>query len=293
MNKKLTIKDLLNEKNKDKSITHELIKEDLEKITPKQTIKSSFYDMDPITELEKNLKEVISNNSITQKRKEKNILFEFDRKMQRINKIKSKTYRRMRRKEKAKLREMLDEKVELEESTEEESSENKENSTESEEESSESQNNLLKKEVKNDSSEEEEENFDENKEVFTEEKKIELEKCEEQEREIVLPGWGTWGGEGIETIKNKINTIKEVKEGIKRDDLNLKNVIINPNNPELEEKYLSTLPSHMKKSTFNKKINIPVSKECNSLRVFNLFVKSKNKKNEEVVEEFCYEPMDE
>lgn len=275
---KITINDLLGDSSKEPNTIHQLIKEDLAKITTKTIKKNSFYDLVPTTELEKNISEVLKNSNIEQKRREKSALFEFDRKMNRINKIKSKTYRRMRRKEKSKLKELqsLDQNEESEEEIE-------SGEIESEEEESE--------EIKEIKSESEESDL-ENKNDFTEEKNLEIEKCQEKEKEVILPGWGSWGGEGLEIVKNKFNTIKEVREEIKREDLNLKNVIINPNKPKLDEKYLSTLPPSLSKQSFYKRMNVSVSKECNSLRVFDMFAKSKDKKNE-VTEEFCFEPLEE
>lgn len=279
---KITIDDLLQDSSKEVNPIHQLIKEDLKKITKKPVQKSSFYDLVPQTELEKSINQVINSNSISQKRRENAILFEFDRKMQRINKIKSKTYRRMRRREKAKMKELesLEQNISEEELVEESEEISKEDESEEKESISEGgESEMIENEIQD----------TENKADFMAEKRAGEEECLEQEREIVLPGWGTWAGEGLEVVKSKFNVIKTYKEGVKREDTHLENVIINPNKPQLSDKLYSSIPPSMSKNTFNKKMNTSVSKECNSLRVFNMFVKSKNKETE-INEEFIYEP---
>lgn len=301
-----------------------------------------FFTNVPNTILKESIDKVLRDRNIEEERIRKHMQFEFDRKMQHINRIKSKTYRRMRKREKLRKERAL----QVENMNDKDVSEYKSEITDSEE-----INNLIKTKYKsNDQSEitDSEDNnseeisdeiknpviefYDENKEkindnicekndfiknnitkeadlgeeeielsgkdlitkTFTEKTIIgnELEFLKEKEevvkeeepyrKEIVMPGWDEWGGEGIEVTKKEDNVIVYEKDGIRRDqrkDYKHDNVIINEN-VVIPDKYKAVLPYGYNKSEYEMKLKIPISIETNSLRVFKRFINLNKKKDQ-------------
>ncbi|KAM0686110.1 hypothetical protein COBT_002670, partial [Conglomerata obtusa] len=93
------------------------------------------------------------------------------------------------------------------------------------------------------------------------------------EKEI-LPGWNSWGGTGLEVIETKFNTIIKKREGINfedRKDFKQSHIIINEKNIGLDEKYKTELPFGYTNDEYKLKMDLPVTKEWNSLRIFNKF----------------------
>lgn len=270
---------------------HDLLKEEMNDLlsNKKQKIeknfKNSFYENVPNSKLKNAIGNILKNKNQKEELLKKKIKFEFDRKMQRINKIKSRTYRKMLRKEKAKKNELLQE-IESEEDSEQDSTQSVEdlvinplvsinqkpvdfdvNEIESEEEEIDEQKALIKEafEIAEENGEDE----------FRKEKKQIIEEDAPKLNVTVLPGWGSWAGENLEVKKTKYNTVTEVKEGIrKRDraDFSKSNVIINEH-LEFDKKAMAQLPYGYNENDYKQKMDILISEETNSLRIFKKFVK--------------------
>lgn len=126
---------------------------------------------------------------------------------------------------------------------------------------------------------------------FKKEKKEEIEKNLPKEIEKVLPGWGNWGGTNLETIRTSANTISSKKEGIqkkKRKDFQMSRVIINENN--LNNNLKVNLPFGFTKSEYEAWLNIPVSREAYSNRIFQKFLKNNKKIDDRPAESLDYQP---
>ncbi len=122
---KIDLKDLTNledgtviEVNEDdNNPVYALIKEEIEdfvsKPKTKDNIKQNFYNTIPESNLQNSIQTLLKTKSVKEERIRKHMQFEFDRKMQRINRIKSKTYRRMRRRQKLRMNQKLEEENEI------------------------------------------------------------------------------------------------------------------------------------------------------------------------------------
>lgn len=323
MSEKIQLKDLIsnNECNKygikslpisnTRESIYEVIKEDIKnsflkhKSVKARSSVNSFYNNVPLTKLEISIDRAlkIKEIDIVEKRKENYALFDFEKKMQRFNKIKSKKFRKMRRIEKMKntYQDNIQENTNF-------SRRNKciEDSSDSESSSEDHENG---EDLKNRSNpimefhgKDEVEDFKESLEPleikdqedeFLKEKSELIKSEMPQIKEIVLPGWGLWGGIGCQTKKTKTNVIIEKTEGIpakNRKDKGIDNVIINEKQPVSDKKYKINIPRGYTKQSYEKKINLPISKEWSSLRIFNKFVKPKNQENSEVLEQFHFDP---
>lgn len=260
-----------------------LLKDDIEDFMSKPKLdkektKYNFYSTIPNSSVKSHIEEILKRKNITEEIQKRQAQHEFDAKMARIRKIKSKTYRKMKRKDKMKKAEALENSSNSDMSQEaiiEDdianfkpiiSLDNIQNEESSEELSPQQQ--AVSLAFDNNS------NNDNEKEFVREKSEIAIEEAPKTV-EYCLPGWDTWAGEGLEFTKNKVNTIIENKAGIRikdREDYGKKNVIINEN-IEIKEKYLSKLPYGYTYKDYKSYINTPVSLETNSLRVFNKFVK--------------------
>lgn len=123
---------------------------------------------------------------------------------------------------------------------------------------------------KNDSSIE-----DEHLEVFRKEKMEHMQENMPKKTTIVLPGWGSWGGQDIETKQTRLNTICSSEEGIaprRRKDFKMGRVIINED--ALKNNIKIELPYGYKKLEYEALLNMPVAKESNTLKIFQKFLKS-------------------
>lgn len=289
--------------------------------TPQISFFENFFEIAPQNELEKCMQKVLSKKDYKQKTRQNVIQAQFDSKMRRINKIKSKTYRKMRRKEKIVDNLAEDENISLhpgemmakyEDDTRERDNARDDAAIEGIKCKSKLVNKLLQKtkpaiaENKNVLSfdGEKKENYEKQKEIvkemfkecdnefeneFTNEKKSIIEAEMPSIEKEVLPGWNSWGGAGLEVIETKYNTVIRRKEGIdlyNRKDHKQSNVIINENNKPLDDKYIATLPFGYTKEDYEMKMNMPVTKEWNSLRVFNKLVRNESKKNEQEIFEY-------
>jgi len=243
--------------------------------------KSLFFSQVPTTDLKKSLDKVFKLKNAHEERVRKHLQFDFDKKMQRINKIKSKTYRRLRRRDKIRAEQALEESAH-------DSSQEEHSSKEGEEEI-EHFRPVLQFENGIDGKYAEEENINrelvasafgsleevETKNEFFIEKKEIVESEAPQIIETVLPGWGSWTGEGLPVIKTKYNTVVEMKDGVKykdRKDYKKPNVIINEN-LTIPDKYKAAVPYGYNKKEYKDVLATPVSRETTSVKVFNRFVK--------------------
>ena len=274
----------------DQNNVYSLVKDEItDFITIQQTKNklknNNFYDSLPNTELKKNIENILKNKNLKEVLMKKNAQHEFDAKMARIKKIKSKTYRKMKRREKLKQEMLMENESEASDSKTEQASNDDDNINDfqpvlefkNNDITDESDDNQTEEEIVNEAFEIP--GFKGNELDFLEEKnKVAVEDAP-QVIEHCLPGWNSWGGEGLEFEKTKSNTIVEIKEGIKirdRQDFSKNHVIINEH-IETNSKYTATRPYGYTGKDFIEKINIPVSLETNSLRIFNKFVKMSNK----------------
>lgn len=301
--KKLTLEELANLgediqvdlnvlNNKDDGL-YNLIKEEIDDFTSRpvqkrEKKKNSFFETIPNTELKKSIEEVFKTRNRKDEIAKKQAQYEFDIKMARIRKIKSKTYRKIKRREKLKKEEMLEDMDSDECSDEENESDieelrppiisfnNKDKESDTEETILNEYQEMVEKAF-------EVPGFEGNEKDFLSEKSEIIKEDAPQTIEHCLPGWGEWAGEDIEFQKTKYNTIIENKDGIKnsdRQDFKKNNVIINEN-IQMSEKYKSTLPYGYSYRDYKEKLKTPISLETSSSKVFNRFVKF-NKKDEHV-----------
>lgn len=318
--KRIELQDLIdvpkeNEENPILTLTREELNQTIKK---EKKMTSSFYDIVPTTDLERGIDSVLKNRKVDylQKARENQMLAEFDRKMKRIKDIKSKTYRRIRRREKVKSvvvensdsdsekndveiePDLMLKKLEKDEidpiiqkygknipkdllkrrKIEDESNGNKDVVLDNKNiltfEGKKEQMNLVANLF----------NKTEHFEEFNKEKEAIVEKELPSVEKEILPGWGSWGGSGVDVVETKHNTIIRVKKGTEenvRKDAEHSHVIINENAPTINEKYKIPLPYGYTKNQYQTKMKLPISKELNTLRIFNKFVKEINNKNED------------
>lgn len=260
---------------------------------------AGFFSHVPSTELKKNIDKILKARERGEERTRKSIQFDFDRKMQRIKRIKSRTYRKMKRKEKIRKEEELGISTEEENSESSEQNEINEASSEKNDEFKTEVNNelnmlpniqqinemagaTLNKQQKKVLEIFEESDCAENEAEFKKEKEIVVEEDAPKIIESVQPGWNEWAGEGIITEKRADNTIINIKDGIRekdRKDYREDHVIINES-IRVPEKYKSELPYGYSYKAYRDKMNVMVSPETTSSRIFNRFVKLADKNNE-------------
>lgn len=271
--------------------------------------KHSFYQLTPKTELEKSINKILNKTEeedVSTVRANRTFKYEFDSKMRRIKRIKSKAYRRVRRAAKLK-NEQVTEKVDMvcvEDGDRDARSSRipdtllREIET-CEKESTpvlsfggpgESHSNVQEELVKLAFNED----IEENEKVFVKEKEEVVNSEAPKVEEVVLPGWGDWAGPGLELTRTKENTTVNFVDGIKyskRKDFNRSHVIINENTPNVAKKFQTELPFGYTEEEYNAKITTSVSKEWNTLRIFKKLVRTKtNLVNGCVIEPFRYEP---
>lgn len=320
MDGKITIDDLVTEKERraygiertredvTSASVYDVVKEDIKNVLTTRhrrgTVLRNFYDLAPVTELEKSIHEVLNKKEvdIVLKRRENNILFDFEKKMQRFNKIKSKTFRRLRRRERERstaaddiVKKMVESEDVEEPGEVDKSSTESDNSGEHKKLRS-TENPVMTfygQEKRNDVVSDEHKECED--EEFAQEKADVVANDMPVTEEIVLPGWGVWGGHGCSVKKTKANVILRQVDGIKlqdRKDKGSAHVIINEKQPDLDIKYKVSLPYGYTKEEYAKKVKMPSSHEWTSLRVLNKFVKPKSEvRSGEVIEQFHFEPQ--
>lgn len=276
-----------------------------------KAIKNSFNNYLPPSDLKESIAELLKTKNIKEERIKKHMQFEFDRKMQRINRIKSRAFRRLQRREKIRKEEAMNAEEESGSDAGSESGSNDSSTKESEascSESSVSEENKTKKAIPAEELPNPVFEFNKaeisapvvpdlqyemvknafsnpalsgNTTDFIKEKHEIVDADAPKTIETVLPGWDDWAGEGLEVKKTKYNTVVETKDGIfvtDRKDYAHGNVIINEH-VTIPDKYKSTLPYGYNTKEYKEWLKTPISAETNSLRIFKKFVKMNKKED--------------
>eukprot|EP01134_Creolimax_fragrantissima_P000394 CFRG0394T1 len=116
--------------------------------------------------------------------------------------------------------------------------------------------------------------------AFEEEKEQEIDEEGPKSKEVDLPGWGSWGGEGVQISQRELQRKQEKKElekkkkkaaAKKRKDSNLPHVIISEKRDKKQAKVLVKSVPHMfsTREQYERAIRLPVGKEWNTPSVFN------------------------
>lgn len=246
----------------------------------------NLYSHTPATALEREINAVLMRNKeyVGKVKREKIFLSEFEKKMARLRRIKSKGYRKLRRKIKerhalesaAHASKMKAEDVPIPDFLLKEldvkEEEKKIMSFGGDEDSSSSSQEELVRRVFD----------DEFGEEFQKEKEA-LVAAKEEVR--VLPGWGAWGGSGIDVMPTPVNTLKPSSSSSKRADSDKHHVILTENCDQ-SNKIMTKVPKNLNPTEYQAIMNIPISKEWNTARIFNKFVKGRDEKN---IEKFKYQ----
>lgn len=272
---------------------------------------NDFYDVVPKTVLEMSISRILQKKEEDPDavRARRSFKYEFDRKMARIKRIKSKTYRRMRRIAKLKNQQVagvagegvdgggcdgagqiscVPDDLLREMETQEEGvtpilsfdgpSETPQNT----------QHDLVRLAFGD--------NADDNEREFMREKEEIVNSEAPRTEEVVLPGWGDWAGPGLELVKTRENTTVYQVDGVKyfnRKDFNRSHVVINEKALDVDGKFQAELPFGHTEEEYNARIKMSISKEWNTLRIFKKLVKTKpGHANGGVIEPFRYEHKD-
>ncbi|CAG8573767.1 2092_t:CDS:10 [Ambispora gerdemannii] len=120
-------------------------------------------------------------------------------------------------------------------------------------------------------------------EEFEAEKLAAIDEDTPKEKDLTLPGWGSWAGKGVKKKPTKNNNFRIIQkpvpgEGIevsKRKDANLKHVIINEKRIKKATKYLATqIPyPYETREQYERSLRNPLGKEWNTYEVFQKMVK--------------------
>lgn len=293
-NKKLNISDFYLNTNPNTETTEssnlnvklqQVIRDDLKEQTP------HVFDMTervPRSVFEKNILSAMSNDKldVIKLANEKVKIAEFDKKMKRIKKIKSRSYRKYLKKKKT------SDKIEVPDFLLDKNEKNRSEKAFHNEELKEKVGKLIKIDLSDDEStdseEEETKSILETKDkelensehfkIFKSEKQENIDEQKPKTTTTVLPGWGSWGGSALPTAQTRINTIETYKSGIsnkKRKDFGMSRVLINE--AALKNNINVRLPFGFTKSSYEAWLNVPVSRNAYSHKIFNRFVKSRNK----------------
>lgn len=257
-----------------------------------RTPKVHFFSHVPSSKLKDTIDRLLKNKNKQEDRARKHLQFEFDRKMQRMNRIKSKTYRKMKRRDKIRKEEeigsLLDESTQVEQSQEEAIPEpSNELDVEpqalfiknSEIDPEQSIPAILTRQQEQVKSIFEDEEQGPNEQDFVSEKVAIVESEAPQISETVLPGWDDWAGADLICRKTDKNTVINIKEGVQpsdRKDFKHGHLIINEN-ITVPEKYKSELPYGYSYKAYREKMKVPISLETTSTRILKKFVKLSNK----------------
>jgi U3 small nucleolar RNA-associated protein 14 len=256
---------------------------------PRAETTGSFYELAPKSALEKSINKILYHKEEEPAvlRARAHFKYEFDKKMSRIKRIKSKSYRRIRRLAKRKEEGLAAElqAVPMQPAQAEQSA------------ALVKMPDLLLRELEEDKEETPIFSFagpsepkdvqeemvrlafsggtEDNERDFVKEKEGMVNEEAPRIKETVLPGWGSWAGVGMEVIKTRLNTTVECKAGVKyssRKDFNRPHVIINEKVGELDKKYRAVLPYGYNEGQYQDKIKMPISKEWNALKIFKKLV---------------------
>ncbi|RHZ79054.1 hypothetical protein Glove_152g42 [Diversispora epigaea] len=110
---------------------------------------------------------------------------------------------------------------------------------------------------------------------FVAEKQEIIQEDEPKEKDVTLPGWGSWIGKGVKQSKQKKKVVikplpGEGVEAKKRQDAKLDHVIINEKRIKKTKKYLSTDIPHPfeTKEQYERSLRTPIGNEWNTREVF-------------------------
>lgn len=278
---KIKLNDLLDETNinidSDKHKAYTVFRDDLDEFTISNNytsqIKNQFFSTCPKTQLTTKFNKILHNTlQNNDKLLTKKLTMEFDKKMARINKIKSKHYKKMLRKDRKKNFNLYEE---LSISTDENSVSTIQDKLHinSIVNNIKCQNDLIIP-IKNDTNNMLRENVNAVGDLFEEndssesnnsfiQKKIEIMKDEAPAiKETILPGFdGEWAGSAINTKQTTDNTIKYIKEGVpvyNRTDFTKNNIIISEN-IQYNDKYSAKLSSKYDKKLYKKKLKMNIT----------------------------------
>lgn len=256
--------------------------------------RSSFYEVSAKSELERSMNSILNRKeeeSPGTVRARRCLKQEFDRKMMRIKRIKSRAYRRIRR---AMRKETVDADPETHVphtllrgiATHEESEETPVFSFNGPENPQTVQEELVRLAFG--------EGLEDNEKSFVREKEEIVNAEAPRVEEAVLPGWGSWAGPGLHLVKTRENTTVNVVDGVRyssRKDFNRSHVVVNEAAPDIDRRFQAELPFGYTESEYSAAIRTPVSKEWNTLRIFKKLVRTKPSQiSGDVVEPFRYDP---
>ncbi|KAJ2773390.1 hypothetical protein IWQ57_001319, partial [Coemansia nantahalensis] len=113
---------------------------------------------------------------------------------------------------------------------------------------------------------------------FAAEKLATMELDAPKDEDLTLPGWGGWGGSGIQPKKSKVVRKAPAGSGIektKRQDAKLGSVIINQRQPKAANKYYaSNVPfPFVSSKQYEATMQVPMGKEWNTAKAHSSFVK--------------------
>lgn len=106
---------------------------------------------------------------------------------------------------------------------------------------------------------------------FTEEKREAEALDAPVDDKIVLPGWNSWGGLGVETHETKYNTIVKRTEGVlrgDRHDAKRAHVIFNEGASDVDKKFQGSVPYGYTSEEYGMKMEVPVMKELCTSKVY-------------------------
>lgn len=100
---------------------------------------------------------------------------------------------------------------------------------------------------------------------FQDEKRRKVEEEGDQELDVTIPGWGSWGGNGAKSKRKVVKKVEGIKEK-KRKDAKLKNVIINERVNKKNNKYTaSAVPFPFEnREQYERSLRMPVGPEWSS-----------------------------
>lgn len=111
-------------------------------------------------------------------------------------------------------------------------------------------------------------------EEFASDKKRKIEEEGDQEIDVTLPGWGSWGGNDIQPKKRFVKKVKGVKESERR-DAKLKNVIINEKvNKKTQTYSVNSVPFPFEtREQYERSLRMPIGREWSSRDTFQKMTK--------------------
>lgn len=305
--RKLTLEDLKTKRHiyeeytsSNQETLRELIKDDIYSSNVENTPVYKVHSILPRNEFERNILNACKTNKsdFLKISQEKSKIAEFDKKMKRIKKIKSRKYRKHLKI----ARNKNDNSFQVPDFLIENIDEQKKAKAFHDEEMAQKVGKIMKIDTKDSSSDEDSECdllkddgsypkastldlTDDHLSLFKQEKKEIIENDKPKNQMHVLPGWGVWGGRNLQTIQTPVNTIQTHSDGVaskKRKDFGLSRVIIKEET--LKNNIKVELPFGFTKTEYEAWLNIPVSKQAYSHKIFSRFIRNDGKEKNDNVE---------